>query len=123
MNCCKNKRSVTSSRAIQNSRLNVKKKVANIGVCQQLEKAGTKITVTVKNGILYLSKPFSTHIPAGSALISMGCAGVMARRLKSIELELVIIYRDSARKQKFEAALPRETVTFAELDRLVGLSK
>lgn len=123
MSCCKNKRSVASSRAIQNSRLNKKKKVVTLGVCQQLEKLGVKISLTVKNGILYLPQPFSTKIPAGSALVSMGCAGIMARHLHSIELEIAVIYKDPIRKQKFENMLPRETVTFTELDRVVSLSR
>lgn len=123
MNCCGKKRSSATSRAIQQSKFNVKAKQIKNELCQKLEQKGDLLTVVINNGFVYLVKPFINTIPAHSALVTMGCAGKNARRLNSLCIEVSSFYKHTGRKQIFESELNKNTITLKRLIQLVEYVK
>lgn len=123
MSCCGKKRSSATSRAIQQSKFNVKAKRIKKELCIKLEQFGDTLPITINNGYLYLIKPFINTIPANSALVSMGCAGSNARRLNSLCVEIASFYKHVGRKKVFESRLNKTTMTLKDLIGIIEFVK
>lgn len=123
MSCCGKKIPVSSSLAIQNAKRNQKAREARTNICLQLEKTGRNLTVVVKGGSLYLTNPFPSDMPVESSLVSLGCAGSTARLLRSLAIELSMIYKNEMRKEKFEKNLQHTTLVLVDLERLITFCK
>lgn len=123
MSCCGKKIPVSSSLAIQNARRSQTTKLARTNVCQQLEKAGKTLSVTIKAGALYLTQPFQSDIPVENSLVSMGCVGTNAKLIRSLALEIAVIYKNPEKLEKFEKNLQHTTVTLVALEQLINMCR
>jgi hypothetical protein len=80
-------------------------------LCSSLESEGDNTTVRIGvDGRLYLNAPFSTNMPASSALSSTGCRGPFSQAVLAATIKLSGIYLSQALKARFQVSLPSSSV-------------
>ncbi len=89
-------------------------------VCEEVEQAGTKLNVTIQNDGLYISAPLgSTMLNANTFLRTQNCKGSIANLVRSLCVEIAVIFSNSERKQAFMKKLPFHTVKLHYLQELL----
>ena len=89
-------------------------------VCESIEQAGDKLNVTIQNDGLYISAPLgSTVLNANTFLSSQNCKGSIANLVRSLCVEVAVIFSNLERKQVFMKKLPFHTVKLHYLQELL----
>lgn len=90
------------------------------GACEAVEQAGIKLNVMVQNDGLYIAAPIgSTSLDANMFLNSINCKGSTASLVRSLCVEIAVLFSDPAKKQKFMAKLPFHTLKLHYLQELI----
>jgi len=88
--------------------------------CSKIEQAGTNLNVTIQNDGLYISVPIgSSALNAVTFLNTQNCKGTIANLVRSLGMEIAIMFSNAERKKAFLSRLPFHNVKLHYLQELI----
>jgi hypothetical protein len=101
-----------------------KPKTATATVCSNIEQAGDNLNVTINMGGLFVSSPLgSSSLNALTFLKTQGCNGPTASTVRSLSVELAIIFSNPTAKKNFLDKIPYHNLKLHYLKELIKNNK